>query len=141
MRLVDSDSVAPASRSRAIALLAVATFAIGGCGSASSSDAIVKTVETFSRAVARGDAQTACNQLVPGFQAFPGKNVSCQSAMLLAVQQLTEQQKALLRAITVKSVSITGDTATATLLYGAQVQHAKLKQIAGQWRIERTGGS
>ncbi len=115
---------------------------VAGCGSGgqSANDKVATTIKTFARAVADGDAQTACAQLAPGFQAVPGKNVPCTVAMQAASAQLTSQQKTLLHAIRVESVTITGATATATVLYGSQVQHPQLSAFGDQWRITRQPG-
>jgi hypothetical protein len=65
--------------------------------------------------------------------------MSCTDAMMLAGRLLTDQQRSLLRSIKVTAVSISGASATATVVYGNKVQRPQLRRFAGQWRIVQQG--
>jgi hypothetical protein len=134
-----------AHRREASFATALITLAIVGCGDSTpttetSAREVSATITRFSRALANGEANNACAEVAPGYQPIPGRKMSCTDAMMLAGRLLTDQQRSLLRSIKVTAVSISGDSATATVAYGNKAQRPQLRRFAGQWRIVQQGG-
>jgi ketosteroid isomerase-like protein len=108
---------------RGIVLLGAA-YALAGCG-ASQKDEIQAKVEQFARATASRDYATLCNQvLAPGLvQHLTDAGLTCQQAMKVFVQSVDNPT------LSVAKVTVTGNTASATVLTTATGQKAALASI------------
>jgi hypothetical protein len=108
---------------RGIVLLGAA-YALTGCG-ASQKDEVQAKVEQFAHATARRDYATLCNQvLAPGLvQHLTDAGVTCQQAMRLFAESVQNPS------LSVGKVTVTGNTASATVLATATGQKAALESI------------
>jgi hypothetical protein len=106
-----------------------------GCGGQSATDQVRSTITTFSQATANGDAGTACALIAPGQFTTNG---SCVRAMRADMGRVTEHQQALLRAIKVISVTVTGRTAKASVRLGTRPGHGSLRDYGGHWLLLRS---
>ena len=115
----------------AIVAAALLAIAVAGCGvgRATNQEKISKTATTYLKALANGDAATACAQLTRR-----AKGGGCESAMRERLSRLDSD--ALARAADGSmDIDVRGDTATAGLSEpkGAQIL---LVKVGGEWRID-----
>ena len=111
-------------------VLALLALALAGCGvgAATNEEKISKTVTTYLKALADGDA-AACAQLTPS-----AKGAGCEAAMRARLSRLDSE--ALTKAADGSmDIDVNGDTATAGL---SEPEGARfvLARIGDEWRID-----
>jgi hypothetical protein len=121
------------TRDRLVAVLVASLLVLAltacGVGSATNQEKISKTATTYLKALADGDAATACAQLTRR-----AKGGGCEAAMSERVGQLDPD--ALRRAADGSmDIDVHGDTATADLSEPEGARFA-LAKIADDWRID-----
>lgn len=101
-----------------------ATYALTGCGT-SPRDQVQAKVEQFAHATANRNYGALCDEvLAPALvQRLTNAGVSCRQAMKLFVQSVQNPT------LSVRRVTVKGDTASATVLASASGQRASVESI------------
>jgi hypothetical protein len=112
--------------------IAVAAIAIAGCGSSGPPSTPRRTIETFLRASAAGDAPTACVQLSAHATGEVMQGVSCEQGITLGASVYGP----IIKQIQVSGVTTQGDSATGnSTLNGLPTATFKLRKQGGEWLI------
>ena len=137
------------SAALAIAAVAVALSGCGGGGgsSSSSSDDVKAVTENFVKAFGAGDGKTACTLLTPQGQAAFVKQVGgplgvkdCAKAVEAAHGEAGAELNLDFSGASVKSVTVSGDTASAVVSAGKRSLPAKLSKAGGSWKLTAVPG-
>jgi hypothetical protein len=149
------------SRLAPLALLLASILVVAGCGDDSDSDeAKVESVVTgFFENLADGRAEEACDALTSGTVRLlslqgpaGGTPATCPANVATVHGQLSEEEKEAMRAVEVKAVTVSGDTATvqpndvefdfegeSTLLSSVRSGPVVLRKFQGDWKLESLG--
>ena len=139
------------SAALAIAAVAVALSGCGGGGgsgsSSSSSDDVKAVTENFVKAFGAGDGKTACTLMTPEGQAAFVKQVGgplgvkdCAKAVEAAHGEAGAELNLDFAGASVKSVKVSGDTASAVVSAGKRSLPAKLSNAGGSWKLTGVPG-
>jgi predicted lipid-binding transport protein (Tim44 family) len=138
------------SAALAVAAVAVALVGCGGGGggsSSSSSDDARAVTENFVKAFGAGDGKTACTLLTPEGQAAfvkqvggPLKAKDCVTAVEAAHGEAAAELNLDFAGASVQTVSVKGDTATATVAAHGRSLPAKLSKTGGSWKLTAVPG-
>jgi len=133
--------------SRTLALLLAAAGLATGCGSAGSNSSadftgakedVAKAVEDLESAARRSDEGKICRDLLAStlIDALRSGGKSCNSAIADAIDDADTFD------MTVKSVTVTGSTATAVVDSKEKTANDtfKLERVGGRWKIASLGG-
>jgi hypothetical protein len=121
----------------AAALVAVTALALPACGGEDQSEAVRGTLERFGRATAEKDYQTICDELFAPQLLTEVRQAGLPCEVALSRSSLAQAERPTL---TVRSVSVDGDRASARIRTGAANQPAsedtvQLVRQDGAWRI------
>jgi len=121
----------------AVAATAVTALALPACADEDQSEAVRTTLERFGRATAEKDYQTICDELFAPQLLTEVRRAGLPCEIALRRSTLAEAQRPTL---TVRSVSVNGDRASARIRTGAANQPpsedtVQLVQQDGAWRI------
>jgi hypothetical protein len=131
-------------RNRAAALIVAVLFAgCGGAGSkASGTDDVRAVTENFVKAFGAGDGKTACTLLTPAGQAAFVKKVGaplnvkdCAAAVAAAHGEAAAELNLDFSGATVRSVKVSGSTASAVVAAGGRSLNARLSNARGTWKL------
>ncbi len=133
--------------SRTLALLLAAAGLATGCGSASSNSAsdftgikkdVAKTVDDFESAARSSDEGKICRDLLAGslIETLRSGGKTCNSAVSDALDDADTFK------MTVKSVTVSGNTATAVVDSKEKTANDtfQLANVGGRWKISSFGG-
>ena len=136
-------------RRTSAALLATVALAGCGCGDGKPDDATAArdAVTKFIQAFAKGDGETACDQLTPQAQAaFVNRakvttgSTKCPETMQRVAQLAGESVTGPLSKATVGEVKVTGNTATTTLTASGHTASVTLSRQSGDWKLNGVPG-
>jgi hypothetical protein len=138
-------------RNRAAALIASVVL-LAGCGgggasSSSGTDDVRAVTENFVKAFGAGDGKTACTLLTPAGQAAFVKKVGgplgvkdCAGAVAAAHGEAAAELNLDFSGATVKSLKVTGSTASAVVAAGGRSLNASLSNAGGSWKLTAVPG-
>jgi hypothetical protein len=123
-----------------LAIIAVSSIAVVGCGQ-SSTDAASASVTQYLHSLGSGDYTTACHQLGPVAvveivaegTSLGAPEQTCEGAARFLLSTATETDRDNLRAAKIESIEMSGTTATATVTGGTLP--VALEETDGRWKI------
>jgi len=126
---------------RVLLLTAVAALALVACGG-SDEDKIRDTYSSYSKALADGETEKACEYLTPQavnrLKSLGAK--SCPAALKQGFAALNRKQRSAFKKVKITNVTVTGEKATITLEFpknsGIPTAPQALSKVDGDWKLE-----
>jgi hypothetical protein len=138
-------------RKRVALTVGAVTVALCGCGgggsSSSSTDDVRAVTQNFAKAFGDGDGKTACTLLTPEGQSAFVKKVGgplgvkdCAGAVAAAHGEAKAELNLDFSGATVKSVTVSGSTASAVISAGSRSLPASLAKSGASWKLTGVPG-
>ena len=116
-------------------------LSLGACGG-SDSDDVKTSLQDYNKAVASKDATKACGQLSAAAKKTIGGK-SCEDTLKSGFALLNAKQLDAFKSTTIKNVKVTGNKATATIVFpkgsGVPDQTQSLVKENGSWHLQAAG--